>query len=310
MRPEIQMIEAFRGKSSTLTGEKFTVGDITDAWDIPRSTLYLRRTRQPNWQPKKRGPKPVISDSDLRKAVEQTLITSPFRSEGHRKIWARMRVRGIRTSKRRVLRALNLLRPRPRYVPIHAHHPRKRTNRIITDAPNIVWGTDMTAIMLASGKFAYVFVAVDHCTGECLGIHASMVYSVEDSLVPIKQAVRVRKENGELREVVLRHDRGKAYQDDGFRTELKSMGLRPFLVRQWCAGDNGCAERFIRTLRENVPEIETATEIGNLADALRDFQKTFNSQWLMERHQYRSPAAVYADYNRKKLPPGTNTILN
>jgi hypothetical protein len=29
---------------------------------------------------------------------------SPFHGEGHRKIWARLRVAGVRTSKRRVLR--------------------------------------------------------------------------------------------------------------------------------------------------------------------------------------------------------------
>ena len=50
----------------------------------------------------------------LTAAVRAVIAASPFHGEGHRKIWARLRVQGLRTSKRRtlvVMRAADLLGP-------------------------------------------------------------------------------------------------------------------------------------------------------------------------------------------------------
>jgi putative transposase len=46
---------------------------------------------------------------------------------------------------------------------------------IMTEEPNQMWGTDTTAtITLADGPVT-IFAAVDHCTAECVGIHARPV---------------------------------------------------------------------------------------------------------------------------------------
>ena len=91
---------------------------------------------------KRRGPKPSISDEALLVAIEADLEASPWEGEGHRKVWARLRVcRGIRVSRKRVLRVMrenNLLSP---------HRCRRRggnphVGEIITHAPNLMWGTD------------------------------------------------------------------------------------------------------------------------------------------------------------------------
>ena len=75
-------------------------------------------------------------------AIEADLEASPWEGEGHRKVWARLRVcRGIRVSRKRVLRVMrenNLLSP---------HRCRRRggnphVGEIITHAPNLMWGTD------------------------------------------------------------------------------------------------------------------------------------------------------------------------
>jgi len=51
----------------------------------------------------KRGPTPSQSDAALTAAVRDVIAASPFHGEGHRKIWARLRTRGLRTSKHRTL---------------------------------------------------------------------------------------------------------------------------------------------------------------------------------------------------------------
>ena len=61
---------------------------------------------------KRRGPKPSISDEALLVAIEADLEASPWEGEGHRKVWARLRVcRGIRVSRKRVLRVMRENKP-------------------------------------------------------------------------------------------------------------------------------------------------------------------------------------------------------
>ena len=71
--------------------------------DVPRSTIYAQQA----WKiapllalhPLRRGPQPSVSDADLE--------TSPFVGEGHRKVWARLRIlQGIRVSKDRICRLM------------------------------------------------------------------------------------------------------------------------------------------------------------------------------------------------------------
>ena len=47
-----------------------------------------------------------MSDEALTSAIRAVIATSPFHGEGHRKVWARLRHGGIRTSRRRVLRLM------------------------------------------------------------------------------------------------------------------------------------------------------------------------------------------------------------
>ena len=55
-----------------------------------------------------------MSDDALTTEIRGVLAASPFHGEGHRKVWARLRYAGTRTSMRRVLRLMrqnNLLAP-------------------------------------------------------------------------------------------------------------------------------------------------------------------------------------------------------
>ena len=71
---------------------------------------------------------------------------------------------------RRILRAAGLrgLHSPPRR-PDRAHN-----GRTVTDRVDTMWGTDMTEVKTLEGR-AYVFVAVDHCSSELVGHHASLL---------------------------------------------------------------------------------------------------------------------------------------
>ena len=48
-----------------------------------------------------------------------------------------------------------------------------------------MWGTDLTAVITGEGQAA-VFVAVDHCSTECVGIHAARTATRYEALEPIR----------------------------------------------------------------------------------------------------------------------------
>ena len=58
---------------------------------------------------------------------------------------------------------------------------------------------------------------------------------------------------------------------------------------------NGCAERFIRTLEENLLWVRTFATVEELAGALREFKRTYNERWLIGRHGHRTPSQVRCD---------------
>ena len=61
------------------------------------------------------------------------------------------------------------------------------------------------------------------------------------------------------------------------------------------AEPNGVAERFIRTLKENLLWVRSFATIEELRLALLAFKRTYNEQWMLEKYDYRSPAQVRRD---------------
>ena len=58
---------------------------------------------------------------------------------------------------------------------------------------------------------------------------------------------------------------------------------------------NGVAERFIRTLKENLLWVRTFHTIEELRVALIDFAERYNRTWLVARHGYKTPDQVRAE---------------
>ena len=60
---------------------------------------------------------------------------------------------------------------------------------------------------------------------------------------------------------------------------------------------NGVAERFIRTVKENLLWVRSFETIEELRLALLEFQRTYNEQWMLANYDYRSPAQVRRDFD-------------
>jgi putative transposase len=57
---------------------------------------------------------------------------------------------------------------------------------------------------------------------------------------------------------------------------------------------NGVAERFIRTLKENLLWVRAFDTIEELRQALQEFADHYNENWLVARHGYQTPTQVRA----------------
>jgi putative transposase len=268
---------------------------VTRVWGVARATVYRHR-RPDRGERRKPGPVGAMRDDALVEAITKLLEDSPFHGEGHRKLWARLRFEGIRTSRRRVLRLTREHGLSAHQRAGRPHGPRAHDGTITTERVDLMWGTDLTSVMTGEGQAA-VFVTVDHCSAECLGIHASRDANRFEALEPVRQAVR-RCRGGFARGVAtgvrLRHDHGSQYVSHDFQAEIRFLGLEssPAFVRE--PEGNGCAERFIRTLKENLLWVRPFETVEELRLALQQFRQTYNQSWIIERHGYRTPAQVRA----------------
>jgi putative transposase len=283
--------------TSPSTGRPYGTQRVCRLWELPRSTVYARRARARRPPPPgaKRGPRQAWSDAALTEQIRAVLDASPFLGEGYRKAWARLRFAGVRTSKGRVLR---LMREAGLLAPGRVGRrrgPRSHDGTITTERPDEMWGTDATACLTTGEGQATVFVAVDHCTQECVGIHAARPGTRFEALEPLRQGLRERfgGYEAELAQgLALRHDHGSQYLSDHFQGELRFLGIRSSPSFVAAPEGNGCAERFIRTLKEQLLWVESFETVEELRQALVAFKERYNRHWLVERHGHRSPAAV------------------
>lgn len=279
---------------SPVSGKPYGLAMVCRVWRLARCGVYRHRAPRPIWTRRRPGPSGAMPDADLVQAIRDVLAASPFHGEGHRKVWGRLRHAGIRTAQRRVLRLMRengLLAPSRSGAP---HGPRNHDGTIIPATIDTMWGTDITTTVIGEGQVA-VFVAVDHHSAECVGIHAARRATCFEALEPIRQGVR-RHFGGFAKNVAqglaLRHDHGSQYMSDAFQQELAFLGTKssPAFVR--APEGNGCAERFIRTLKENLLWVQTFATIEELQAALAAFRDVYNTTWLIERHRFRPPAAI------------------
>ena len=259
---------AMSAATSPGTGLAYGLRRVCAAWGMARSSFYAMTSGQHAEQPpaKRRGPKPAISDQALLVAIEADLEASPWEGEGYRKVWARLRVcRDIRVARKRVLRLMrenNLLSP---------HRCRRRggnphDGEIITHAPNLMWGTDGVTTAgagssppssigtpsVSAGMSASAATASPPCSRSPWGLPGCMARPRPARLggwpcgwITAPSICRTTSPTS------------------------KFWGIQPsyaFVAEQ----TNGVAERFNRTLKEQIIHGRIYRNIAELRDAVRD----------------------------------------
>jgi putative transposase len=296
--------------------QPYGVQRVCAAWAIPRSSYYATATAAAataatatatatalaatETRPTcgKRGPKTTLDDDALLALIRADLAASPFKGEGHRKVWARLHHRaGHAVGRNRILRLMrrhHLLSPhRAPTTPAKAHD-----GRICTDAPNERWATDGAKVLTAEG-WLWVFTTVEHWNGELLGWHVCKRGDRYAAYEPVAQAVQRifgHTRTGAARGVELRHDHGSQYLTDYFQGQSRHHGFTPSFALLGEPETNGVVERFNRTFKEQIIHGHIYRDRAELAAALAAFAKTYNEQWLLEKLAYCSPNQARRDY--------------
>jgi transposase InsO family protein len=277
-------------------GKPYGLERVCRVLGFPRSTIYAARARESsNVVPlvaQRRGPKPKMPDADLLNAIRADLAASPFIGEGHRKVWARLRIlRDIRVSRTRVLRLMRenaLLSPHRRPQGKSSLHD----GTITTSRPNEMWGTDGVRIETVDDGWVWVFSAIDHCDACCVGIHAVKTGNRFAALQPIAQGL-LGEFGGTGAEVgrglTLRMDHGSQYTADDFLNQVRFWGVTPSFAFVAQPQTNGVAERFNRTLKEQAIHGRVFRNLEEVRAAVVEFKDRYNRHWRLEKLGFMSP---------------------
>ena len=99
-----------------------------------------------------------------------------------------LRIAGVRVSRKRVMRLMrehHLMSPRRVRKGAGVAH----NGQIITDAPDLMWGTDGTRVLTADEGMCWTFTAVDHFNCEVVGRHVCKRGDRFAALQPVSQGL-------------------------------------------------------------------------------------------------------------------------
>ena len=290
--------------TSPSTGKIYGIARACEVLDYPRSTFYAQRAAQGEAVTpiKRRGPKPMLSDQGLLEAIQKDLETSPFSGEGHRKVWARLRVRDqIRVARKRVLRVMrenNLLSPHRRPV-----EPKPHDGEIITDAPNEMWGTDGVRLFTLDDGWVWLFAVVEHWNAECIGWFVTKHGTRFSALEPIRmglQRIFGSTQKDVARGLALRMDHGTQYLANHFLNQIRFWGIAPSFAFVEEPQTNGVAERFNRTLKEQCIFGRVFRNLEEVRAAVAHFVELYNNHWLVEKLGFKSPLQARQEHGLRE----------
>lgn len=290
----------------------YGVERVCSAWEQSRSTYYAQVARAitpavSSGPKQKRGPKTDLSDDDLLVAIRQTIKDSRFKGEGYRKIWAYLKYGAskLRVGHNRVLR---LMRENELLSPYRQRKadPNEHDRTITTDAPNEMWGTDGTQVMTIDDGHVWVFSAVEHWNGECVGMYVCKRGTRFNAVQPVLEGVQSifgSVDRDVALGLALRLDHGSANCSEHFQGEIKRFGIVPSFSFVEEPQTNGVVERFNRTLKEQVIYGKVFKNLDEVRQAVLEFRDNYNRYWRLAKLGFMTPLEARQRYENERLLP-------
>lgn len=241
---------------------------VCDLLGCSRSTFYYE---------------PVIKEGDvaLVEAIERILMRWPF--YGYRRVTAQLKREGWKVGETRVRRLLKLLDHtcrvgRVRVITTDSNHSLPRYPNLVKDLeitrPNQVWVADITYIRLGR-RFIYLAVILDAFTRGLRGWHLSRSLEKDLTISALKMAL-ARHPSPDIHH----SDQGSQYAASDYTALLKDAGIQISMAAAGQPTENGLAERFIRTVKE---EHIDYTEYRDFDDAWVQLEHWLEVEYMTER---------------------------
>lgn len=253
------------------------IQQLCDVFDCPRSTYYYQPTRR--------------DEADLVEAIEQVLMRRPW--FGYRRVVAQLKREGVTVGETVVRRLLRQLEHTRSVGQVHvqttdSNHPYTRYTNLIRGMkpklPNQIWVADITYIRLGT-RFLYLAVILDAFSRVVRGWALSRSLSQELTLDALKMALTKGTP------LIFHSDQGSQYSAWLHTDMLDSAAVRISMSDRGKPTQNGIAERFMRTLKD---EHVDYADYADFQDAMRQVAYwlvvEYNTQRIHSALDYATPA--------------------
>lgn len=225
----------------------------------------------------------VVNPEDIRliEAIEPILMRWPF--YGYRRVTAQLKREGQTVGETRVRRLLRQLEHtcsvgRVRVVTTDSKHDLPRYANLIKNLtisrPNQVWMADITYIRLGR-RFIYLAVILDAFTRALRGWHLSRSLDKDLTITALKMALARHPAPA-----IHHSDQGSQYAATAYTDLLVGAHSQVSMSAAGQPTENGLAERFIRTLKEEHIDYSEYTDFD---DAYAQLEHWLEVEYMTER---------------------------
>ncbi len=278
-------------KFAFIEAEKaFPVTVLCETLGVSRSGYYAWLSRPPS----------ARTTEDARLATELAAAHEKSRGTyGSPRLHRDLAARGHRVGRQRVERLMRengiVAKRRRRFRrTTDSNHsnpiaPNLLARRFESEAPNLVWVTDVTCVWTAEG-WLYLAAILDLCSRRVVGWATSEPNDRELALGALRVAFAVRHP---APGIIHHSDRGSPYASDDYRTALVRRGFVASMSRRGDCWDNAVAESFFATLKgEHVDHEIYATRdaatrsIADYIDSFYNVQRRHSSIGYISPMEY------------------------
>lgn len=267
---------------------------VAETIGVSRSSLYY-----------KVRPRGSRADRTLDGVIVEACGAKP--AYGYRRVaWWMWRKQGLQVNGKRVLR---VMRERSLLVTPRRTRARrqKEWSRIVADAPNQLWQTDMTKVWAGSTVgWAYLVSVIDCCTRDIVGWDLSLRCRTQEAIAALERAVLETMANGSRHyALVLNTDNGTQFTSTRFLNTLARLGITHRRTAFNHPEGNGMIERFHRSLKEEEIWLNEYRSLEEARESIGRWIEEYNHDRPHRALKNRTPREARAGFAQPQ--PLTNT---
>jgi len=269
---------------------QYPVKTACEIVSIARNTYYYKRKKK--------------EEDYLEEALKT--IAGQYPTYGTRRITYQLRrspykIQINRKHTQRLMRKLGLLQPvkRKKCRTTNSAHPYPRYPNLVKGmgitTPDQVWVSDITYIRLGEG-FVYLAIVMDVFTRSIRGWHLSKSLDQELTLKAIKMGLANHVPE------IHHSDQGIQYASTAYTNLLKDKGVQISMSAVGKAEENGYAERFMRTIKEEEVDLSDYRNFDDARQQIRYFiMDVYMTKRIHSSLGYLTPVEFENDWRLKHL---------